>query len=259
MAVVTFLSDFGLSDHYVAAVKASILKENPHLQIIDISHEVGVGDIGHAAYILRSVYRDFPVGTVHVIGVSNGNRKAKTVAVKLDDHFFIGDDSGIYSLLSDREPMAIIDTNAIKKLRLSFPAKDIYGPIAGKLASGMDIQELGPRMESLERYVPSRSKATKQQIAGNIIRVDHYGNLITNIMKYDFDAIMKINNYCPFEVNFRREKIGQIHESYFDVSPGECFVLFNALGQLEVGILQGNGADLLGLMIDDQVFIDFKI
>lgn len=259
MAVVTFLSDFGLSDHYVAAVKASILKENPQLQIIDISHQIGVGDIGHAAHILKSVYRDFPVGTVHLIGVSNSNRKARTIAVKLEGHFFVGDDSGIYSLLSDQEPMAIVDTNAIKKLRLSFPAKDIYGPIAGKLASGMDIQELGPRLESIERYVPSRSKATKKQIAGNVLRIDHYGNLITNIMKYDFDAIMKINQYCPFEVNFRREKIGVIHDSYFDVAPGDCFVLFNSSGQLEIGILQGSGANLLGLMVDDQVFIDFMI
>ncbi|MGL1888750.1 MAG: SAM-dependent chlorinase/fluorinase [Reichenbachiella sp.] len=259
MAIVTFLSDFGLSDHYVAAVKASMLKENPQLQIIDITHQIMVGDIGHAAHSLKSIYQDFPNGTVHLIGVSNINRKGKSVAVKMDGHFFVGDDSGIYSLLTEEPPVAIVETNAIQKLETPFPCRDIDGPIACKLASGTDIQELGPSLEELQRYVPARSKATKKQIAGNVIRIDHYGNLITNIMQHDFESIIGINNHCPFEVNFRREKISKIHKTYFEVLPGECFVLFNTNGQLEIGILQGNGANLLGLMIDDQVFIDFKI
>lgn len=259
MAIVTFISDFGNSDHYVAAVKASILKENPSTQVIDITHAIKVGDVGHAAYVLEAVFRDFPVGSVHLIGVSNSNvKKAKLVAVKLEGHYFVGEDSGIISLLSEKAPMAIVDVNSIKPVQSTFPLKSVLGVVAAKLASGKEIQDLGLRMEALERFMPSRAKANKEQIAGNVIRIDHYGNLVTNILKMDFDAILKINQNGPFEVNFRREKVNKIHTHFSEVSAGECFVIFNIEGKLMVGILQGHGSELLGLGISDQVFVDFK-
>ena len=260
MAIVTFLSDFGSTDHYVAAVKASILKENPNLNIVDISHDITMGDIGHAAFVLNEVFRDFPKGSVHLICVSNAtSRNAKKVAVKLEDHIFIGEDSGLFSLLSEMQPAAVVDLNGIDKSKSTFNAKDFLGPIVGKVASGKDIQDFGKRLEALERLMPSRAKATKKQIAGNIMRVDHYGNLITNILKSDFDAIQKINNDAPYEVNFRREKISQIHSEYADVGSGECYVIFNSSGRLQIGMNQGNGSKLFGLGVNDQVFIDFKL
>lgn len=260
MAIVTFLSDFGDSDHYVAAVKASILKENPNIRIVDISHHIAVGDIGHAAYVTNAVFRDFPEGTVHLLAVSNTiSRTAKNVAVKLENHIFIGEDSGLISLLSDEQPMAIVDINGVKPVRSPFIAKTLYGPLAGKVASGKEIQDFGKRMEGLERLVSPRAKATKKQIAGNIVRIDHYGNLITNIMKEDFDAIWKINDHFPYVINFRREKVLQLHQQYSDVTSGECFVMFNTMGRLQIGINQGHGSELLGLMLGDQVFIDFTL
>ncbi len=260
MAIVTFISDFGDTDHYVAAVKASILNENPSTQVIDITHSVKVGDVGHAAHVLEAVFRDFPLGTVHLIGVSNANaRSTKLVAAKLENHFFVSEDSGIISLLSEQMPMAIVDVNSIKPIKTTFPLKDILGSVAAKLASGKEIQDLGMRLDELERFMPSRAKATKEQIAGNVVRIDHYGNLVTNILKQDFEAIQRINKDCPIEVNFRREKVTRIHEKFTEVSAGECFVIFNAEGKLMIGILQGNGGELLGLGINDQVFIDFKI
>lgn len=260
MAVVTFLSDFGDSDHYVAAVKASILKENPSINIVDISHNIAVGDIGHAAYVLDAVFRDFPEGTVHLIAVSNTiKRGVKNVAVKLENHYFIGEDSGLISLLSEERPAAIVDINGVKPVRSPFIAKTLYGPVAGKVASGKDIQDFGKRVDELERLMPARAKATKKQIAGNVVRIDHYGNLITNILKTDFDAIWKLNDNFPYVINFRREKVLQLHDHYSDVTSGECFVMFNSLGRLQIGINQGHGADLLGLMIGDQVFIEFTL
>lgn len=257
MAIVTFLSDFGRSDHYVAAVKASILREFPEANIVDLSHEIGVGDMGHAAHTLASVFRDFPPGTVHLVGVSNSNaRRPRCIAIELEGHYFVGEDSGMFMLLSEQQPTEMVDLGGEVN---TFSAKHTLGPVAGKLASGQALMEVGQAITAIQRFTQTRSKATKQQIAGNIVRVDHYGNLITNILKFDFEAIMKINNYCPYEINFRREKIGIIHDNYFDVAQGECFVVFNSTGQLMIGVLQGNGSQLLGLHISDQVFIDFKL
>lgn len=260
MAIVTFLSDFGDSDYYVTAVKAGILAVNPSLMVVDITHKVAPCDIGNAAFTLGEVYRDFPKGTVHLIGVlPSGYPKPRYLAVKLEEHFFVGVDSGIYNLISGFQPSVVIDINAVPKLSSSFPVKDILGPVAAKLASGQNIHDMGPECDDWHRLTRSSAKATKRQIAGNILHVDHYGNLITNIMKQDFDQILSINKGCPYEINFKREKFTKLNESSAEVTPGECFVFFNSNGRLQIGINQGNGSELLGLRINDQVFIDFLL
>ena len=260
MSIVTFLSDFGYSDHYVAAVKASILNENPTIRIIDITHNIKVGDIGHAAHVLSSVFRDFPEGSVHLIAVSNtAKRMTRNVAIKLENHYFIGEDSGLMSLLSEQAPALIVDINGMKPVRSPFVSKTLFGPLAGKIASGKDIQDFGKRVDELERFMSTKAKNTKKRIAGNIVHVDHYGNLITDIEKEHFDNILKLNDNFPYVINFRREKVMQLHQHYSDVSTGECFVLFNSMGNLQIGLNQGNGSELLGLEVGDQVFIDFTL
>ncbi len=260
MAIVTFISDFGTSDHYVGAVKAAILGVNPNINIVDISHEIKVCDIGHAAYVLGEVFRDFPKGTIHLVAVAeSGISSAKMIAMMLEDHYFIGYDNGIMSLISQQNSTAIVDINSINPKKTSFPAKEIFAPAAAGLASGKSIYDMGVTLPEITRRTPTIAKATKKQISGNIIRVDHYGNLITNIRKEDFDNIMKINGNCPFEISFRKEKLKELHKSASDVTAGECFAYFNTKGRLEIGINQGNGSHLLGLKRDNQVFIDFLL
>jgi S-adenosylmethionine hydrolase len=260
MAIVTFISDFGNSDHYLGAVKAAILGVNPNINIVDISHHIGVCDIGHAAYVLGAVFRDFPKGTIHLIAVSDsGVNDSKMIAMMLEDHYFVGYDNGIMSLISSQKSTTIVNINSINPKKSTFPSKDIFAIAAAALASGKSIYDLGVTLEEIERRTPSLAKATKKQIAGNIIRIDHYGNLITNINKSDFDMIMKINGNSAYEINFRKEKFTKLNYAACDVPAGECFVYFNSQGKLEIGINQGSGATLLGLKVDDQIFIDFLI
>lgn len=260
MAIVTFLSDFGDSDHYVAAVKAGILGINPNITIIDITHKIKPCDIGNAAFALGEVFRSFPKGSVHLVGVlQTGVRTHRYLAVKLEEHFFVGSNSGIYNLISGFQPTAVVDINAVTKIESTFPVKHILGPVAAKIASGQNIHELGPAYEDWNRLTRSSAKATKKQIAGNIVHIDHFGNLITNIVQQDFEQILKINKDCPYEINFKREKFTKLNRSCYDVTAGECFVYFNSNNKLEIGINQGHGSELLGLRITDQVFIDFLI
>jgi len=260
MAIVTFLSDFGLSDHYVAAVKASILSINPNVTIIDITHQIPSCDLKHAANCLESVFGDFPKGTVHLCAISpSGIHKKKYIAIKLEEHYFVGEDSGLFGELSSQSPTAMVGINELNPIETTFDAKDILAPIASKLASGGNIYDMGNNLDAIFKFTPTSAKCEKKQIAGNILHVDHYGNLITNIMKEDFENILKINKGCPFEVNFKREKFSRLHKNTGEVGSGECFVYFNADQRLEIGINQGNGSQLLGLRVSDQVFIDFKI
>jgi S-adenosyl-L-methionine hydrolase (adenosine-forming) len=195
MAIVTLLTDSGESDHYVAAVKAKILTINPGLKIVDITHSIHPADIAHAAFILRSVFRDFPKGTVHVVGVdSTGQRDDASIVLQLEDHYFIGADNGLFGLISDKPHQFLVELNTVQPILSTFPEKDIFAPAAAKLASGVSISDVGRPMGTYKKMIDRQVKATKKQIAGHVIRVDNYGNVITNIPKEAFD-ILRQNLY----------------------------------------------------------------
>lgn len=256
MAIVTLLTDSGESDHYVAAIKAKILSINPGVKLIDISHRIQPCDIAHAAFILRSVFRDFPKGTIHLVGVhATGQRDDSLIAVQLEDHFFIGADNGLFGLISDKTHQTLVELNTISPIQTTFPEKDVFAPAAVKLASGVAISDLGKPMATFKKMIDRQVKATKKQITGTVIKVDNFGNLITNIPKEAFDVLSSGKTYS---IQFRREKFTRIHTQYNQVEEGECFLLFNSLGLLEVGIYKGNASELLGLEYDSTVNIIFE-
>lgn len=256
MAIVTLLTDSGESDHYVAAVKAKIISINPGLRIEDISHRIRQGDIGHAAFVLRSVFRDFPKGTVHLVGVdSTGNREDAYIALQLEDHFFVGCDNGLFGLISERPQQLLVELNSINSITTTFPERDVFAPAAAKLASGMGITSLGKPMSTFRKMIDRQIKATKKQITGSVIRVDGMGNLITNIPK---DVFELLSNGKGFTVQFGGEKFRRLHTQYNQADQGDCFVLFNSLGLLEIGIYKGNASELLGLGYDSTVNIIFE-
>lgn len=256
MAIVTLLTDSGESDHYIAAIKARLMAVNPDLRIVDISHQIRIFDIGHAAYVLRSVFRDFPKGTVHLVGVdAAGNRGDVFVIVQLEGHFFVGADNGLFSLLSEQPPENTWQIGAETSPSATFPEKEIFAPTVARLAAGEDPSRLGKPYAELKRLIDRQVKATRKQITGHIIRVDHFGNLITNIPKQAFDILSKDK---AFTVQFGGEKFRRIHGAYHHADQGECFILFNSQNFLEIGIYKGNASELLGLDYDSVVNIIFE-
>ncbi len=256
MALITLLTDAGESDHYVAAVKARILSANPEARIIDISHQIRHFDIGHGAFVLRASFREFPPGTVHLVGVdSTGDRDNEFVVVKLEEHFFVGVDNGIFSLVSDQAPQGIWTLGNQKNNPTTFPEKEVFASVAGRLAAGADPATLGAPTMELKRLIDRQVKATRKQITGNVIRVDHFGNLITNIPKQAFDILSKDKSYT---IQFGGEKFRRIHANYNHAEQGECFLVFNDLSFLEIGIYKGNASELLGLGYDSVVNILFE-
>ena len=256
MAIVTLLTDSGESDHYIAAIKARIFSIDSEIKIVDISHQIRVFDIGHGAYVLRSVFRDFPKGTVHLVGVdAAGNRGDSYVFIQLDNHFFVGCDNGFFSLLSDTAPEKIWEITTSSPILTTFPEREILAETAGKLASGHDPGSLGKPLTALKRLIDRQVKATRKQITGHIIRVDHFGNLVTNIPKVAFDTLSKGRDYT---VHFGGEKFRRIFSLYNQADLGECFIVFNSHGFLEIGIFKGNASELFGLGYDSVVNIIFE-
>lgn len=256
MAIVTLLTDSGKSDHYAGAIKAAILKVNPGISIIDISHEVTACDIAHGAFILKSVFREFPKGTVHLVGVDTiGNPGDNFIALQLEDYYFVGVDHGLFGLISDKNHQQGVILNTINAIETTFPERDVLAPVAAKLASGVAITNLGNPLTTFKKMINRHVKATRKQIAGHVIRVDHYGNLITNIPKTDFDILSKGKN---FTIQFGGEKFKKIHTNYNQAEQGDCFLIFNSLGLLEIGIYKGNANELLGLEYDSPINITFE-
>ena len=154
MAIVTLLTDAGESDHYVASIKAKIISVNPGIRIEDISHNIKPADIAHAAFVLRSVFRDFPKGTVHLVGVdATGNRSDAYIALQLEDHFFVGCDNGLFGLISEKSHQQLVELNAINTITTTFPERDIFAHAACKLASGVSITNLGQPMPSFKKMI----------------------------------------------------------------------------------------------------------
>ncbi|HNP19361.1 MAG TPA: SAM-dependent chlorinase/fluorinase [Fulvivirga sp.] len=255
MAIITFLSDFGESDHYVAAVKAKILSINNALQIVDLSHQIAACDVAHGAYVLNSVFRDFPEGTVHLVAVNSAGQPGDSqIAIKLEGHYFIGTDNGLFGLISDQNPEYQVDIN-ISKQASTFPTKQILAEAAAKIAGGTSITDIGQPIEHYKKMLGRHLKANKSLISGHVIRVDHFGNLITNIDKTAFDILSKGKAY---NITFSRENSRRIHENVNNVDAGDIFIIFNDQHKLEIGINQGNAAELLGLGYDSPVMINFE-
>lgn len=260
MSVITFMSDFGTEDHYVAAVKAVIIQHYPACTIVDLSHHIGQADIAHAAYVLKNVYNDFPEDTVHLCAVDAvGKEPSKLIAIKWNKHYFIGPDSGLFSLVDSMDNAEMVEIKSEISHSSTFIAKDILAPAAAQLAKNKQIASLGDKYEQLNKLLARQLKVTKREIAGNVIRVDHYGNLITNIRKQEFDTIIKLNGNDRFQILFGREKSGKIHKSYHEVDSGECYIIFNSGGNIQIGINKGNASELLGLYLDAPIYIHFDV
>jgi S-adenosylmethionine hydrolase len=264
MPIITLTTDMGLKDYYVAAVKGAVMKQIPAALIIDISHEITPFNIIEAAFVIKNSYPEFPVGTIHIIGVNYESQKEKAINVVVEHQgqFFIGPDSGLFSLIFDNTPEKIVQLeNRDVSGFHTFAVKNLYIETAAKIARGAKVEELGSTLENPERRLMFRPTfdtiAKKDVIKGVITYIDSYSNIFTNITQRDFTEFGKGR---PFEIFFSNKtyNITTIHKSYGDVPAGERLALFGATGYLEIAINQGAAAKLLGMKVSETVRVEFE-
>lgn len=256
MAIITLISDFGLKDHYVSSVKGAILNQIPTATIIDISHQVEKYNIQGAAFILKETFASFPKRSVHIIGIlTEMKNTGGYVAVEHNDHFFVAADNGIFSLVFDELPKKTIEISIDPKLNLSFPVRDIFAPVACKLANGEAIESLGKPKEGLLQRLPFRATTMGSNIRGSIVYVDSYDNVVTNIDRALFDQVGKGQ---PFVIELARgNQIEKISREYNDVPEGEILALFNSSNYLEIAMRNGKISSLLNLQLNNSITIRF--
>ncbi len=278
MPIITLTTDFGLRDPSVAAVKGAIYTELSQAKIVDITHEIPPFDIAAAAYIIKNAYKSFPNGSIHILGVdSELTPENKHIAVKLDDHYFIGANNGMISLISNEiVPEICVEINIHHNTISNFPVLDIFVQVATHIARGGTLEVIGKKtkeIKQLRNIEPTVSKTEKgEQINGDVIYVDNYGNAISNISRKFFERVGKGRD---FSISARGFKFSKIYDNYSDaidfnlpkadrIEEGKKIALFNTSDYLEIAIYKsnpqtvGSASTLLGLKTTDSITINFK-
>lgn len=246
-----------MHDFYLGALKGKIISLDPGLTLIDISHQIPNFNIAHAAFILKNCYHHYPRGTVHIVAVNAvSSPENPYVAVKADGHYFISCDNGIFGLIINKEPEAIVQIQTEYE-DTSFPSLFIFAEAACHLAAGKKISELGKPLDRLSRRVPLRAAIDDSVITGSVIYIDSYQNAITNITN---DLFNRVGNGRPFEilVTSNHYMINKLNKKYGETSTGEILALFNSLNLLEIAINNGNAASLLNLSPGSSIRVSFK-
>jgi hypothetical protein len=252
-SIITLTTDFGLNDHFVGAIKGVILDLAPDAQIIDISHSVQPFDVLDGALTISQAYSYFPAGTVHMVVVDPGVGTARRpILLTGDRHQFVAPDNGVLSLIYDREERLSVrhitaEHYFLQPRSSTFHARDIFSPVAAYLAKGVDPQRFGEEINDYVRFAAPRPKPIDEQtLRGIVLKVDRFGNLITNITPQDLPALFEATP-PPFKIAVGgKGQATRICASYADGTPGEVFGILGSMGFLEIAANRGSAVQLLG-------------
>lgn len=253
----------GLTDAYVASVKAAIFHHAPQAVVVDISHGVRSFDLHHAAFLIRGVWREFPIGTVHMIGVKpEYSMQQAHIAVHHMGHYFIAADNGVIPLILDETPEEIFEIHITQADQWKFPMKGVFALAAAHLSRGGTLEVLGKRTETLQYAFVPGADFTENEIRGRVVHIDHYGNVITNITRPEFTQASKGRSYS---INFKSSAfdLTKIYEYYTEVVQGERLAMWTSNGDLMIAINTGTtqhgggAAQLFGLQLRDSIIITF--
>ncbi len=276
--VITLLTDFGYQDAYVGIMKGVIAGINPLANIIDICHNVPPQDIFNGAYLLYTAYKYFPKNTIHVAIIDPGvGSKRDIVCIKTKDYFFLVPNNGLLSfIVQEEKPKGIFRVTNNKYFlpttSNTFHGRDIFAPVAAHLSLGIKPQLLGIKINQLTLLdIPKPTSKKTGLLEGQIIYIDRFGNLITNIKRehltqYSLNQTQNKDQWSEdrsqtsdtlkktskkkiplpcntIETNIGKKKITGLSKTYTDAKPGEPLVLFGSAGFLEVSVNQGNAQE----------------
>ena len=275
MSIITLTSDYGNKDYSVSELKAKIYNEITDVRIVDISHNISPFNLTEAAYIIKSAYRHFPKGSIHIIGIeSDLTPENAHIAMKFDDNYFIGADNGVFSMIiGDFKADSMVEINIHKNYNNTITANDVFVKIATHISREGKLEVIGKKIDSIKEIKDIKPVVSNDnnQIIGSVIYIDNYGNVVTNITEKIFDKIAKSR---PFTIYARNVKFDRIYNTYSDAidysiskdkreEDGKKIALFNNLGYLELSIYKsnpstvGSASTLFGLGYRDQISVHF--
>ncbi len=252
MGVITLLTDFGLQDEFVGVVKGVILGINPQISIVDISHQVPAQGIMQAGEMLLAACGWFPKGTIHLSVVDPGVGSDRAVIVsKNDDYWFVAPDNGLLTAVWSQKPpntIVRVENNEffLKPVSVTFHGRDVFAPLAAHLSKGIDMSALGPRInlsDTVQLNLPQPSMSREGAIVGQVVSVDRFGNLITNITSALIDRLLNQISAQNLKICIADHRIDGLSITYAHVGRQGWAAVMGSRNKLEIAVNGGRAAD----------------
>lgn len=280
--VIAFITDFGLSDGYVASMKGVLLSICPEAKIIDITHDISPQNIYQAAFVLLSTLRYLPKQTIVVAVVDPGvGSSRKPIAIQTTDYTLVGPDNGIFSFVLKQlavEQMVILDNTKyhLTSISSTFHGRDIFSPVAAYIGVGTAIEKIGTQLYRVETLIDPQLHIDASAISGEVIYIDHFGNLVTSIghLGWDADDMLQFRpvflptygegidkppifgvEACSIEI--KEHVIESLSLTYSAATRGRPTAIINSAGHLEIAVNHGNAAQQLGIEVGEPVILRF--
>jgi len=274
--VISLTTDFGTQDGYVGVMKGVMAGIAPNATFVDISHEIPPQDVRSTAYVLWTMLPYFPEKSVHMVVVDPGvGTSRRPIAAKTPWGLLVGPDNGVFSYVWHAAPPEMIVELASSDYQLgavsaTFHGRDIFAPAAAYLAAGVPLPKFGAEIKDPVRLPLPRLEITDGALHGEILYIDHFGNVITSIGRLVWEG-----DYLHLDAAFGAAQplmlrasgvnvraagrdLGPIRRTYGEVNPGDPLALIGSEGMLELAVSHGRGGDTLGVNVGDtvSVFVD---
>ncbi len=243
--MITFTTDFGSSDHFVGTMKGVITSINPEAKIVDICNAVQPYDILDGALTLLQSYRYFPPNTVHLVIVDPGvGTTRRPLLVSAEKHIFLAPDNGVLSLVYEREERLTVrhitaEHYFLQPVSHTFHGRDVFAAVAGWLSKGVEVTKFGDEITDFVRFAAPKPKAINEKLMkGIVLKVDHYGNLITNLTPKEVPHLFD-EEPPPFKILVGKHEVTKMKSAYAQGTPGEVFGILGSMGYLEIATNRG--------------------
>ena len=256
---ITLLTDFGTTEGEHAVMKGVIWRIAPGAFVADLSHDIGPQNIRQAALVLERTAHFFPAETVHVVVVDPGvGTERRPIAARFGEQFFVGPDNGVCTPLLERAereggPVEIVHLDQpaywLDEVSDIFHGRDIFAPCAAHLAAGVPLTDLGTPITDVVRYHVPQPVFADGVLRGEIIHIDHYGNLIANLHRAEIEPLR------PVRVRLGGVEIEGLVRAFGEREPGALLALYSPHYYLMIAVTNGNAAARLGVQIGDAVEI----
>jgi len=245
MAVITLTTDFGWADYYVGAMKGVILQIAPEAVVVDITHDIAPGNILSGALILREIWRAFPAKTIHVAVVDPGVGSERNILLaQYAEQLFLVPDNGLITLIHQTrsvEQINIVSNETLfcKPVSATFHGRDIFAPVAAHLSKGLKPDQVGPRTTFVNLLdVPPARLTAGGSLVGQIIHVDRFGNLVSNISADQLRELAN-NPTARMQVNVGKMPVGSVGRTFSQAERGKPVAYIGSAGLLEIAVNQG--------------------
>jgi S-adenosylmethionine hydrolase len=250
-AIITLTTDYGTNDHLVGTLKGVILKINPEATIVDITHNVAPFDLLDAALAIGSAYSYFPPRTIHVVVVDPGvGTERRPLLVTAENQYFVAPDNGVLSVIYEREENVVARNVTaahyfLQPISKTFHGRDIFAPIAAWLSKGWQTASMGEEITDHIKFALPKPKATDGVVKGIVMRVDAFGNLVTNFRVEDLPERALTNGEIKFQVG--TQAVSRMVPTFASGDAGEPVAYVGSAGYVEIAVNKGNASRTLSI------------